>query len=263
MHIQGNGISIHYQIDGPENAPTVVLSHSLAANLEMWDAQMSTLLPDFRVLRYDTRGHGQTEAPTGSYTLELLARDLFSLMDGLGIDAAHFVGLSMGGMIGQAAVLENASRFHSISLCDTSSRLPPEALPIWEERIATAQSEGMAAMVESTIERWCSRAFQERCTTVVDPIRAMIRSTPLDGYCGCSRAIMGLNLTEQIASITLPALLMVGRDDPGTPVAAHETIQQQITGSELVVIPDALHFSNIEQREIFNTKLLEFLKRHT
>ena len=171
MHIQGNGISIHYQIDGPENAPTVVLSHSLAANLEMWDAQMSTLLPGFRVLRYDTRGHGQTEAPTGSYTLELLARDLFSLMDGLGIDAAHFVGLSMGGMIGQAAVLENASRFHSISLCDTSSRLPPEALPIWEERIATAQSEGMDAMVESTIERWFSRAFQERCATVVDPIR--------------------------------------------------------------------------------------------
>ena len=98
MHIQGNGISIHYQIEGPENAPTVVLSHSLAANLEMWNAQMSTLLPDFRVLRYDTRGHGQTEAPTGSYTLELLARDLFSLMDGLGIDAAHFVGLSMGGL---------------------------------------------------------------------------------------------------------------------------------------------------------------------
>ena len=209
MHIQGNGISIHYQIDGPENAPTVVLSHSLAANLEMWDAQMSTLLPDFRVLRYDTRGHGQTQVTTGSYTLELLARDLFSLMDGLAIDAVHFGGLSMGGMIGQTAVLEDANRFHSISLCDPSSRLPPEALPIWEERIATAQSEGMDAMVESTIERWFSRAFQERCTTVVDPIRAMIRSTPLDGYCGCSRAIMGLNLTEQIASITLPTLLML------------------------------------------------------
>ena len=141
----------------------------------------------------------------------------------------------MGGMIGQATALENSSRFHSISLGDTSSRLPLEALPIWEERIVTAQSEGMNAMVESTIERWVSRAFQERYATVIDPIRAMIRSTPLDGYCGCSRAIMGLNLTEQIASITLPALLMVGRDDPGTPVAAHETIQQQIAGSELVV----------------------------
>ena len=171
MHIQGNGISIHYQIDGPENAPTGVVSHSLAANLEMWDAQMSTLLPDFRVLRYDTRGHGQTEAPTGSYSLELLARDLFSLMDGLGIDAVHFVGLSMGGMIGQAAALKNSSRFHSISLGDTLRRLPPEALPIWEERIATAQSEGMDAMVESTSERWFSRAFQERCATVVDPFR--------------------------------------------------------------------------------------------
>jgi 3-oxoadipate enol-lactonase len=262
MYIQGNGISIHYQIDGPENAPTVVLSHSLAANLRMWDGQMSALLQHFRVLRYDTRGHGQTDAPTGNYTLELLARDLFSLMDGLRIDAAHFVGLSMGGMIGQAAALENSSRFHSISLCDTSSRLPPEALPIWKERIATAQSEGMDAMVEPTIGRWFSQAFQERCGTVVDPIRAMIRSTPLAGYCGCSQAIMGLNLTEQIAIITLPTLLIVGRDDPGTPVAAHKVIQQQIAGSELIVIPDALHFSNIEQRETFNTELVKFLKQH-
>jgi 3-oxoadipate enol-lactonase len=262
MHIQGNGISIHYEIDGPENAPIVVLSHSLAANLGMWDTQMSALLPHFRILRYDTRGHGQTDAPAGNYTLELLARDLFSLMDGLGISAAHFVGLSMGGMIGQAAALDNSSRFHSITLCDTSSRLPSEALPMWEERITTAQSEGMDALVASTIDRWFSRAFQERCDILVDPIRTMIRSTPVAGYCGCSRAIMGLNLTEQIATIALPTLLMVGKDDPGTPVAAHETIQQQIVGSGLVVIPDALHFSNIEQHETFNTNLLEFLKRH-
>ena len=263
MHIQASGISIHYQVEGPEDAPIVVLSHSLAAHLRMWDAQMSSLLPKFRVLRYDIRGHGQTDAPKGGYTLELLAHDLFSLLDELNIDAVHFVGLSLGGMIGQTAALADSSRFLSMSLCDTSSRLPPEALSAWEERIAVARAKGMNAMVESTIARWFSLEFQERCVGAVDSIRSMIRSTPLDGYCGCSHAIMQLNLTERISAIKLPTLLIVGRDDPGTPVAAHETIQQQIVGSELVVIPDALHFSNIEQRGTFNAKLMEFLSRHT
>jgi 3-oxoadipate enol-lactonase len=195
--------------------------------------------------------------------LELLANDLFALMDELNIDTAHFVGLSMGGMIGQTAVLQNQSRFRSLSLCDTSSHLPLETLPMWEQRIALATAEGMETMVESTIDRWFSTEFQEQNSSKVDQVREMIRSTPLKGYCGCSRAIMGLDLTGRLSAITLPTLLIVGRDDPGTPVAVHKVIHEQIFGSELVVIPDALHFSNIEQRELFNNTLKEFLELHT
>ena len=174
IKIEANGISIHYEFEGDRNGPFVILSHSLAAHLSMWNEQVACLSPHFRVLRYDTRGHGQTEAPAGDYTLELLANDLFALMDELNIDTAHFVGLSMGGMIGQTAVLQNQSRFLSLSLCDTSSHLPLETLPMWEQRIALATAEGMETMVESTIDRWFSTEFQEQNSSKVDQVREMI-----------------------------------------------------------------------------------------
>jgi 3-oxoadipate enol-lactonase len=263
MHIQTNGISTHYQIEGPKDAPVVILSHSLAANLKMWDAQLPALLPDFQVLRYDLRGHGQSESPKGEYTLENLSIDLFGLLDGLEIDRVHFVGLSLGGMIGQTSILKNPDRFLSVSLCDTTSNTPPAALPIWEDRIVTARNFGMTSMVQSTIDRWFSSNFQHRQASEVERVRDMIRSTSIDGYCGCSRAIMKLNLTNQLSRITLPTLLMVGQDDPGTPVGVHKIIQEQVDGSDLFVIPNALHLCNIEQDQIFNNRLLSFLKSVT
>ena len=144
MQLTANGISIHYQIEGPEDAPVVLLSHSLAANTTMWDLQMPALTPHYRVIRYDTRGHGDTEAPDGEYTLDLLANDLFSLLDALELNQVHYIGLSMGGMIGQAAALHDASRFLSLSLCDTSSRIPPEGRSAWNDRITLARRDGMA-----------------------------------------------------------------------------------------------------------------------
>ena len=153
MRVDANGISINYRFDGPESAPIVTMSHSLAANLDMWQWQMPALAA-YRVLRYDTRGHGGTDAPGGEYSLDMLADDLFALLDALGIGNTHYVGLSMGGMIGQTAALKDQSRFRTLSLCDTSSRIPPEAGPVWEERVATARGQGMEALVDSTIERW-------------------------------------------------------------------------------------------------------------
>lgn len=259
MHTTANRISIHYEVDGPEDAPWITMSHSLAANLHMWEWQMPVLTKRYRVLRYDTRGHGGTDAPEGEYNLETLAGDLFGLLDALGIDRTHYVGLSMGGMIGQTAALMSQDRFTSLSLCDTSSQIPAAAHATWRERIGTARNDGMQALVDGTIDRWFSDTYQKSSKSQVDKIRAMILATPVNGYCGCSHAIMHLDVTERISAITLPTLIVVGEDDPGTPVAAHQVIHDKIGGSRFVVLPSALHFSNVEQQDAFNQALLSFL----
>jgi len=261
MKITANGITMHYEMDGPESAPVVTLSHSLATDLSMWDPQVAVLKSGYRVLRYDTRGHGGTDAPEGPYTLEQLAEDVRALLHALRIPKTHYMGISMGGMIGQVLALKNPGMLQSLILCDTSSRIPEEALPIWEERIGLAQKQGMDALVESTMERWFTASFRRKPLPALDKIRGMIRTTPVKGYVGCSRAIMRLNLTERLREITLPSFIIVGEEDPGTPVAASQVIHEQIKGSELVILKSAAHLSNIEQQDAFNTAVMAFLKR--
>jgi 3-oxoadipate enol-lactonase len=261
MKITANGISTSYSLEGPPGAPTVTLSHSLATDMGMWDPQVAALATRYRVLRYETRGHGQTEAPAGPYTLEMLAADARSLLEGLGIARTHFVGLSMGGMIGQALALTAPHLLSSLVLCDTSSRIPSEAKPLWDQRIATAETKGMEPLVDSTLERWFTAGFRARRPDVVDRVRGMIRATPPRGYAGCCHAIAALDLTDRLGAITLPTLIIVGAEDPGTPPAMSETIQRQIRGSELVVLKSAAHLSNLEQPDEFNRALTEFLAR--
>jgi len=261
MRIDANGITIHYDLEGPESAPVVTLSHSLATDLSMWDLQAAVLKSGYRVLRYDTRGHGGTDAPEGPYTLEQLADDAKALLQALHISKTHFMGISMGGMIGQVLALKDPGLLRSLILCDTSSRIPEEALPVWEERIGLAQQQGMDALVESTMERWFTAPFRAKPIPVLEKIRGMIRTTPLKGYVGCSQAIMKLNLTERLSEIRLPTLIVVGEEDPGTPVAASQAIHKQIKGSKLVILKSAAHLSNIEQQDAFNTAVLDFLRR--
>lgn len=261
MKITANGITMRYEMEGPESAPVVTLSHSLATDLAMWDLQTAVLKSRYRVLRYDTRGHGGTDAPEGPYTLDQLAEDAKALLRALGIGKTHFMGISMGGMIGQTLALKDAGVLQSLILCDTSSRIPEEALPIWEERIALAQRQGMNALVESTMERWFTASFRGKPIPALEQVRRMIRTTPVKGYAGCSRAIMQLNLTDRLSEIALPTLIIVGEEDPGTPVAASRTIHQKIKGSELVILKSAAHLSNIEQQDAFSSTVLEFLRR--
>jgi 3-oxoadipate enol-lactonase len=261
MKIQANGITIHYELEGPESAPVVTLSHSLATDLSMWEPQVAALKSGYRVLRYDTRGHGATEATDGPYTLDQLAEDVRALLRALGISKTHFMGISMGGMIGQTLALKDPGILQSLVLCDTSSRIPEEALPVWEERIGLAQKQGMDSLVEPTMERWFSASFRTKPLPVLDKIRNIIRATPLKGYVGCSRAIMRLNLTERLAAIALPTLIVVGEDDPGTPVSASLAIHKQIKESELVILKSAAHLSNIEQQDAFNAAVSDFLRR--
>ena len=261
MKIEANGIGIRYELEGPETAPVVVMSHSLAANVAMWNDQMP-VLSGYRVLRYDTRGHGGTDVPEGDYTLDQLASDVLGLLDALAIEKAHFVGLSMGGMVGQTAALADPGRFLSLSLCDTSSRIPPEARALWNERMTAARAGGMESLVESTIDRWFSPEFRAAEPGKVDRVREMVRATAVAGFTGCCAAIRDLDLTDRLDAIGIPTLLVVGEHDPGTPVAAHEVIRDRIAGSRLVVIDGARHFTNVETADIFNDALTTFLAEH-
>lgn len=238
-----------------------MLSHSLATDLTMWDAQIEALTRRHRLLRYDTRGHGGSDAPGGVYSLSQLAKDACGLLDALGIERAHFIGLSMGGMIGQMLALETPNRLLSLVLCDTTSRIPADATPAWDERIRISGSEGMAPLVDPTIARWFTRDFRERRSDIVDRIRDLIRNTTPEGYIGCCHAISSLDVTNALERISVPTLVIVGKDDPGTPVAAATIIHEKIPKSELSIIPSASHLSNVEQPEEFNSIVIEFLNR--
>ena len=261
MKISANGISMNYTFDGPTDAPVVTMSHSLATDCGMWDPTVPALTSRFRVLRYETRGHGQTEAPRGAYTLEQLADDARALLRALGIQRTHWVGLSMGGMIGQVLALKAPDVLLSLSLCDTSSRIPADAKPQWEDRIRTAEAKGMEPLVEPTLARWFTAPFRERRKDVVDRVATMIRTTPVAGYVGCCHAISALNLTDRLSAIKLPTIVIVGEDDPGTPVAASRLIAENIKGARLEIISSAAHLSNIEQPEAFNRALSSFLEK--
>jgi 3-oxoadipate enol-lactonase len=262
MKIKANGIQMNYQLSGRENAPVVVLSHSLASSLAMWDPQMVSLEPHYRVLRYDTRGHGGSDAPKGAYTLDQLGDDAISLLNSLNIDLFHWVGLSMGGMIGQCLALKHADRIRSLALCDTAAIIPEEAQAVWQERMDTARDKGMPALVQETLERWFTLPYLSQNSHGVELIRNHFLATPVTGYIGCSEAIRDINYLEHLSEIKIPTLIMVGEDDPGTPVAASEAMHERISGSRLVVIPSAAHLSNIEQAEVFSSALIEFLHEH-
>ena len=259
MKTSANGIQVNYEIDG--SGPWVVMSHSLACELHMWDDQLGALRDRYRVLRVDTRGHGASDAPGGAYTLDTLAEDLHGLLQALRVERPHFVGLSMGGMIGMTYALKYPNVLRSLVLCDTSSRIGPEAAPIWQERIDTVSAKGMEPMVEPTLKRWFTEPFLARRPAAVDRVAKMIRSTPPQGYIGCCHAIPKIDVTERLGAIRCPVQVIVGEQDAGTPVAMAETIHKAIPGSELVVVPSASHLSNLEQPDAFNRALVGFLAR--
>lgn len=259
MLIGTNGIEIHCEISKEKDAPVVVLSHSLSCGMAMWEPQLEVLEPHFRVLRYDMRGHGKSEAPKGAYTLDQLAADVIGLLDVFGLDRVHFVGLSIGGMIGQCLALKYSDRLRSLSLCDTAPVIPEEAKPLFEERMTRARDGGMEALVQETLERWFTQPYLNQNPPEVDHIRKQILGTPVAGFIGCSHAILGLNFVERLSEIKLPTLIIVGEDDPGTPVEASQAIHQRIGNSKLVVLPSAAHLSNIEQADAFNAALISFL----
>lgn len=261
MKAQVNGITMNYELSGPEGSPPVVLHHPLATNLTIWDELTAALDPRYQVLRMDARGHGQTEAPLGPYMFETLAGDIVALMDHVKFGRAHFLGLSMGGMVGQYLGLLHASRFRSLTLVSTTSCIPDDAKSVWDERETATRAGGMASQLANAMERWVSVEGRKR-PELVARLSGMIEKTPVEGYLGWCGAIRDLNISGRLKAITLPTRIIVGEQDPATPVAASQIIHDEITGSDLIIMPAVSHMLCAEDPEAFHGHVLPFLAAH-
>jgi 3-oxoadipate enol-lactonase len=254
-----NGIPTCYTLTGKAGAPAVVLSHGLAADLSMWNPQIEALSRSFTVIAYDIRGHGGSGATPGDYSLALLADDVVALLDALDIDRAHYVGLSLGGMIGQQFGAMHGTRLASLTLCATTSEAPRAS---WVARIVEARQLGVAPLVEATIDRWVTPAFKLAHPELMEQMRAMARRTSLDGYLGCAAAIRDMTIAEGLGRITAPTLVIAGEADTSTPLPVLERIARSIPGAQLQTIPDAAHMPTMEQPELCNAQLERFLLAH-
>ncbi len=260
MKISTNGITTNYELTGNPHGDVVVLSHSLGSSLIMWNPQISLLETDFRVLRYDTRGHGESATPPGSYSMDTLVDDAIALLDELAITKIHWVGLSMGGMIGQGLAIRAPERLTSLTLCNTMAVVRPEMKEMWQNRIKTGERFGMHHLVEFTMERWFTESFRTRESKDYQAIRNQFLETSVYGYVGCCHAIYKLDYVDQLSQIAAPTHIIAGDQDLATPVAESHIMQQQIAGSTLRVIEGAAHLSNVEKSADFNASLMSFLQ---
>jgi len=254
-----NGLSINFEIEGPDNAPWLVLSNSLLTNLSMWDDQVAALKSSYRILRYDQRGHGGTQAPRGAYSFDLLVADVIALLDMLGIGRAHFCGLSMGGMTALFLAQRHPDRFDRIIACDCGPASTPASAQQWKERIEIAAKDGIEALVEPTIGRWFPPDFVAAKPPVLDKIRQMIRSTPIAGFRGCAQALSDYDLRPGLAGIDRRTLLIVGTKD--ATLAGIRQIKETVPGAALVELEGAGHISNVEQPAAFTGAIRDFLSR--
>jgi 3-oxoadipate enol-lactonase len=262
MKVKANGIAINYLIDGPERAPWLIFSNSLATSLAMWDEQAAALSNSFRVLRYDQRGHGGSDAPAGRYPFDTLLDDALALMDALGIAKAHFAGLSMGGATALGLAERRPDRFARIVVADSPCQSTPQSSQQWEERIAVAQKEGIEALVEPTVARWFPAETVANNPPHLNKIRAMIRATPVNGFIGCAAALAAHDYASAVASVKCPTLFIVGEKDGATPAAMaklHEKLHAKLPGSRFVTLPGAGHISNMDRPAEFSRALREFL----
>jgi len=240
-----------------DDAGTVVLSNSLGATHEMWEPQVRALAERFRVVRYDTRGHGRSPVPDGPYSIDDLADDLVVLLDRLDIERAHLVGLSLGGMTCLRVAARNSSRVDRLGLLCTSALLSPSSS--WQQRARSVRTSGTSAIAEAVVERWYTAEFRIAWPGRVAAAAEMISATPAEGYAGCCDAIARMDLTLDLSRISAPTLCLAGADDPATPPAHLELIAAGVQNGRCLVVPNAAHLANDEQPGIVNAALLEHL----
>ena len=251
-----NGARLNYRFDGPADAPVLVLSNSLGTNLSMWDPQIPALAARFRVLRYDTRGHGESAVTAGPYSITQLGRDVVGLLDGLGIERAHFCGLSMGGVIGMWLGVYAAERINRLVLCNTAAKIG--TTEGWNTRIEMVRTKGMGAVAETQAQRWFTPAFTAKSQDVVASMRQMIANTSPDGYAANCGAIRDMDQRETISRIRARTLVIGGSHDPVIPAADVRYLADTIPDAKLVEL-DASHLSNVEAADAFTNALLKFL----
>ena len=253
----GDGCRLAYHLDGPPDAPVLLLSNSLGTTLEMWDPQLVAFTERFRVLRYDSRGHGASDAPAGAYSMDRLVRDAEELLDVLGIDQVHFCGLSKGGMVGQWLGVRAPGRLDRLVLANTAMYMGPPAG--WQQRIDDVRREGMSMLAEVTAERWFTPAFRARAPETVTWVQSMLLATPPEGYAACCAAIRDMDLRPTAALITSPVLVVAGTADPSTPAERADELAAALRVEARVVRLEAAHLSNVEQPDAFTSAVLDFL----
>jgi len=251
---------LHYQLDGPDGAPVLVLSNSLGTDLHMWDGQMAAFTEHFRVLRFDTRGHGQSLVTPGPYSIEQLGQDVLALLDALHIKRAHFCGLSMGGLIGQWLGIHGGERLNKLIVCNTAAKIGDPS--VWNPRIDTVLRDGPAAMValrDASIARWFTPDFAEAHPQVAKKITDMLAATSPEGYAANCAAVRDADFREQLSSITVPLLAIAGTQDAVTPPAGSLFIQQHVADAEYAEFY-AAHLSNVQAGDAFSERVLAFLR---
>jgi 3-oxoadipate enol-lactonase/4-carboxymuconolactone decarboxylase len=255
--IAANGTQLFYDLTGPQGAPVVVFSNSLGTTLEMWDVQVRALASRYRCLRYDTRGHGRSPVVDAPFSIDDLADDLAGLLDALGIEKAHVVGLSLGGMTAQAFAVRHPQRLNGLVLMATAAYMPSN----WDERAEIVKASGMGALVDTVMSRWFTADTLALGPEIVRPVRERFLKIDPRGYAGCCLAIRDMDLRGRIGAIAAPTLVIAGEDDPATPIDKAEEIVGLIPGAELTVVPEAAHLVNVEQPDTVNEDLMGFLAR--
>jgi 3-oxoadipate enol-lactonase len=252
----GDGCLLNVSVNGRDDGPTLMLSNSLGCTLEMWEAQMAALTKQFRVIRYDRRGHGKSSVPPGPYSMERFGKDVLAILDDFKIAKTHWCGLSMGGMVGQWLGANAPDRFNRIILSNTTCYYPDPTN--WLNRIKAVKEGGIAGVADTVIAGWLTADFREREPETTAKMKAMLTASPQIGYLACCEALSTLDQRALLPKIKAPTLVIAGRHDPATPVAAGELIRSQIPGAGMTVL-DAAHISNVEQPQAFTEAVIGFL----
>ncbi|MDY0271370.1 MAG: 3-oxoadipate enol-lactonase [Advenella sp.] len=255
--IQINNETFNYQLNGPENAPVLFFSNSLGTTYSMWAKQVDYFSNNYRVLSYDTRGHGESVKNKGPYTLEQLGNDVLQITQALEIEKFSFCGISMGGLIGQWLGIHATEKLEKLIVCNTAAKIGQEAG--WNERAALVRSQGMNPVADGSAGRWFTEGFVQANPAIVNELINGLRQTDAEGYAGCCEALAQADLRDNIALIKTPALIVAGSHDPVTTVADADTMAEKIAGSSRVDL-NASHLSNIEASDAFNSALEAFLK---
>jgi 3-oxoadipate enol-lactonase len=250
------GLSVHYRVEGPAGAPPLLLIHSLGTTMEMWAPQAAALAGKFRVISYDLRGHGLSEATDGPYTLELLAGDALGLLDHLGLERAHVAGVSLGGMIGQTLGIQAGGRIRSLVLGDTASLIGPKSN--WDSRAATIRADGMASIVDAVLSRWFTPGFIQAEPQIARGFGAMLLRMPAEAYISAASAVRDGDTTADLGRIACPTLVLVGDQDVSTPPSAAEALKAGIPGAKLVVIENAAHIPTVERPDAVTSAMISF-----
>ena len=261
MRAKINGTEFFITVSGQDDKPALILNHSLATSHEMWGLQQTIFARHFRVINFDMRGHGASAVPSGAYTLDQLADDVIGVADHLGIKRFHFLGLSIGGLVGQALGFRHGNRLDKLVLSSTFTGINgPDAIKMWADRSAAVRANGPGDQIEGTMSRWLSAEFQKSAPHAAQWIRDLIAATPPNGYAGCGDAIRDMNLpAEKLAAIKTPTLVIAGEKDPGATPAEAAKIAAAIPGATALVMPNGYHLCNVETPHLFNEHVLAFL----